>query len=70
MLSPSRRQLERLFNEKLEELNNRLDEILLLLLGEGYDKEFTEMELIEKYDYPSITDTDLKEQDFEWECNY
>ena len=58
---------ERLFNEKLEELNKRLDVILLLLLGEGYDKEFTEMELIEKYDYPSITDTELKELDLEWE---
>lgn len=50
---------ERLYSDKLEELNNRLDEMLLLLLGEGYDKEFTEQELIEKYDYPSITDEEL-----------
>lgn len=53
-------------NERIENINETLDKLLLLLLGDGYDKIFTEKELLEDYDYPNVTDEELHEMDLEY----
>lgn len=40
-------------------VNDKIDRVLLLLLGDKYDKTFTVEELREKYGYPNITDEEL-----------
>lgn len=53
----------KLYDEKIESVNETLDKLLLLLLGNGFDKFFTERELLEEYDYPNITDEELHEME-------
>ena len=50
----------------LENINETLDKLLLLLLGDGFDKTFTEKELLEDYDYPNVTDEELHEMELEY----
>ena len=38
-----------------------MDDMIVLLLGNTFKRAFTEMELIERFDYPIITDRDLFE---------
>ena len=56
----------KLYNEKIERINETLDKLLLLLLGDDFDKTFTERELLEEYDYPNITDEELHEMELEY----
>ena len=56
----------KLYNEKIENINETLDKLLLLLLGDGFDKTFTEKELLEDYDYPNVTDEELHEMELEY----
>lgn len=50
----------RLVNKEIMQLvNDKIDRVLLLLLGDKYDKTFTVEELREKYGYPNITDEEL-----------
>lgn len=56
---------KKLYNEKIESINETLDKLLLLLLGNEFDKTITERELLEKYDYPNVTDEGLREMDLE-----
>ena len=56
----------KLYNEKIENINETLDKLLLLLLGDDFDKTFTERELFEEYDYPNITDEELHEMELEY----
>ena len=57
---------EKLYNEKIESINETLDKLLLFLLGDGFDKTFTERELLEEYDYPNVTDEKLHEMELEY----
>lgn len=52
---------KKLYKEKMKGINDTLDELLLLLLGDVFDKTITERELLEKYDYPNVTDAELHE---------
>lgn len=57
-----------LYKEKMKGINNTLDKLLLLSLGDGFDKTITERELLEKYDYPNVTDEELKDKELApWE---
>ena len=56
----------KLYNEKIERINETLDKLLLLLLGDVFDKAFTERELLKEYDYPNITDEELHEMELEY----
>ena len=38
-----------------------LDKLLLLLLGYEVDKSFTEIELLEDYGYPNVSNRDVRE---------
>ena len=53
-------------NEKIESVNETLDKLLLLLLGDDFDKTFTEKELLEDFDYPNVTDEELHEMELEY----
>ena len=50
---------QRLYNEKIESINDKLDRFLLSLLGDEFDKILTEIELIDNYDYPDVTEEEL-----------
>lgn len=39
----------------------QLDKLLILMMGDGYDKSFSERELITNFNYPAITDSELWE---------
>ena len=56
----------KLYNEKIENINEALDKLLILLLGDNFDKTFTERELLEDYDYPNVTDEELHEMDLDY----
>ena len=56
----------KLYNEKIESINDTLDKLLLLLLGDDFNKTFTEKELLENYDYPNVTDEELHEMDLDY----
>lgn len=49
------------YNESMDSINETiLDKLLLLLLGYETDKTFTEIELLEDYGYPNISDRDIR----------
>ena len=56
----------KLYNEKIERINETLDKLLLLLLVDDFDKTFAERELLEEYEYPNITDEELHEMELEY----
>lgn len=49
----------------LERANAVVDRLIALLLGECFNKSFTEDELIDHYGYPTTTDAEL----YEWEAD-
>lgn len=57
--------LQSLYHPVLEEYNDRVDDLIVLLLGKTFQKTFAERELIEKYNYPSVTDEEL----LDWRIN-
>lgn len=57
--------LQSLYHPVLEECNDRVDDLIVLLLGKTFQKTFAERELIEKYNYPSVTDEEL----LDWRIN-
>lgn len=44
-----------------KELIDRIKRILVLMMGDDFDKEISELELIEKFGYPQMTDDELFE---------
>ena len=44
----------------------RLDRLLILMMGDGYDKSISERELITNFNYPTVTDSELKELELEY----
>lgn len=55
------------YNESMDSINETiLDKLLLLLLGYETDKCFTEMELLEDYGYPNVSDRDIRRMYFYW----
>ena len=57
---------KRLADDKIKECARQLDEILILLLGDTFDKTFTEDELLADYGYPAMADEQLQELKAEW----
>ena len=55
----------KLISSNLTKDVKQLDRLLILMLGDGYDKSFSERELITNFNYPAITDSELKH--LEWE---
>ena len=49
----------------LQACNDKVDELIVLLLGDSFKKSFEERELIENYNYPTATDEEL----LEWRIN-
>lgn len=50
-----------IYEKELDNPNTILKDIMaILLLGDNYDKVYSEEELIKKYDYPTITDKELQ----------
>ena len=54
-----------IYNPVLQECNNKLDDMIVILLGDCFEKSFTERELIERYNYPTMTDSEL----LDWEID-
>ena len=44
----------------------QLDRLLILMMGDGYDKSISERELITNFNYPTVTDSELKELELEY----
>jgi hypothetical protein len=52
----------RVVNEEIMNLvNDKIDRVIFLLLGDKYEKTFTVGELREKYGYPNISDSELSD---------
>lgn len=49
----------------LKDHNDKIDDIIVLLLGEKFKKSFSEEELKANYGYPKETDYELDE----WDCD-
>lgn len=45
----------------MKEYNDKVDDVIVLLLGKTFYRSFTERELIEQHNYPSTTDKELLE---------
>lgn len=54
-----------IYNHVLDECNNKVDDMLVILLGNRFEKSFTERELIENFNYPTMTDSEL----LDWEMD-
>ena len=48
--------VQNLYHPVINNCNNIMDDMIVLLLGNTFKKTFTERELIERFDYPIITD--------------
>lgn len=57
--------IEGLYYPKLEECNMKVDDMIVLLLGNTFKGSFTQQELIEHYNYPTTTDEEL----LDWEAD-
>lgn len=57
--------VQNLYHPVINNCNNIMDDMIVLLLGNTFKRTFTERELIERFDYPIITDKEL----FEWRIN-
>ena len=57
--------IKSLYNPKLIEANDIIDDILVDLLGQRFKQSFSISELTEKYGYPSTTDSEL----IDWEID-
>ena len=57
--------IKSLYNPKIIEANDIIDDILVDLLGQRFKKSFSISELTEKYGYPSTTDSEL----IDWEID-
>lgn len=57
--------VQNLYHPEINNCNNIMDDMIVLLLGNTFKRAFTERELIERFDYPIITDREL----FEWRIN-
>ena len=49
-----------LYNDHIKEVSDIMDRMLVLLMGDDYDKSFTEMELL-SFGYPDVTDEELED---------
>ena len=63
--SLARKSVVSLYNPKLIEANDIIDDILVDLLGQRFKHSFSIPELIEKYGYPSTSDSEL----LDWEID-
>ena len=57
--------IKSLYNPKLIEANDIIDDILVDLLGQRFKQSFSISELTEKYGYPSTSDSEL----IDWEID-
>ena len=48
-----------LYHPLLQKCNDKVDDVIVLLLGRTFHGSFTERELIERHNYPSTTDSEL-----------
>ena len=53
-------------SSNLEKDVKQLDRLLILMMGDGYDKSFSERDLIANFNYPTVTDSELKELELEY----
>jgi hypothetical protein len=49
-----------LYNDHIKEVSDIMDRMLVLLMGDDYDKSFTETELLQ-FGYPDVTDDELED---------
>ena len=54
-----------LYQSNISVVGDVMDRMLILLMGDDYDKSFTEKQLFE-YGYPDVTDEELYEMDMDW----
>ena len=54
-----------LYDRHIKVVCDIIDEMLILLMGDDYDKTFTEKELFQ-YGYPDVTDEELEEMELDW----
>ena len=56
-----------MFQKQIRPVCNTIDRMLILLLGDDFEKTFTEEELFQ-YDYPDVTDEELYQMELkeEW----
>lgn len=56
-----------MFHHSFKDMDEKLVRMMVLLLGDDYDRTFTEMELIQNYGYPTVTDKEMQAMDIDWE---
>lgn len=58
-----------MFRQSFKEMDEKLERMMVLLLGDDYDQTFSEIELIQNYGFPAISDKELQEMDIKWEVD-
>lgn len=53
--------IKAIYSPMIQPAIDEIDSILILLLGDAFSKSFSEKELIEHYNYPTVTDSTLRE---------
>ena len=59
------RATDNLYRNNIRAVSNVIDKMLVLLLGDDYDKTFTEKDLFQ-FGYPDVTDDELYEMELDW----
>lgn len=55
-----------LYRQHIEEAYRKVGRLILLLMGEKYEKTFTVQQLIDNYGYPAISEEELKDMEIDW----
>ena len=59
------RATDNLYRNNIRTVSEVIDKMLILLMGDDYDKSFTEKELFQ-FGYPDVTDDELYEMEMDW----
>ena len=59
------RAMNTIYSKHIKDACDTIDRMLVLLMGDDFDRSFTEEELLQ-FGYPDVTDEELKEMDTDW----
>ncbi len=55
-----------LYRQHIEEAHQKVGRLILLLMGEKFEKTFTVEQLIDSYGYPAISEEELSDMEIDW----
>ena len=55
-----------LYRQHIEEAYQKVGRLILLLMGEKFEKTFTVEQLIDNYGYPAISEEELRDMEIDW----